>query len=69
MAVTTCFRLEAEGMKRTLEMTGWGPTGSGGGMGCDGASCGSRRGKRANAWFPPWTWEPEIQNKTLLTSI
>lgn len=29
----------------------------------------SCRGKRANAWFPPWTWEPEIPNKTLLTSI
>lgn len=40
MAVTTCFRLEAEGMERTLEMTGWGPTGSGGGMGGDGASWG-----------------------------
>jgi len=31
MAVTTCFRLEAEGMERTLETMGWGPIGSGGG--------------------------------------
>ena len=29
----------------------------------------SPRRKRANAWFPSWTQEPEIQNKTPLTSI